>query len=95
MSFGLVWPRLRLGSSGARLAFGCLIYSGLAIIGAFLLASIWGAGASTMPLAAGGAQGSAFEETTIMVVAYSSAPTGILAFPLILRGLRLGDSTAG
>jgi (hydroxyamino)benzene mutase len=94
VTLGLVWPRLRLGTSAARLAFWCLVYSGLAIIGAFLLASLWGAGATTMPLAAGNAQGSAIEETAIMLVAYSSAPTGILAFALVLWGLRLGHAPA-
>ena len=93
LALGLVW--LRLGSAGASLAFGSLVYSGLAIIGAFVLASLWGAGARTMPLAAGDAQGNAFQEMTIMVVAYSSAPTGIVAFALILWGLRLGRSRVG
>jgi hydroxylaminobenzene mutase len=42
----------------------------------------------TMPIAAGPAHGSAFQEATIAAVAYSSAPTGILSFVLILWGLR-------
>jgi hydroxylaminobenzene mutase len=41
-----------------------------------------------MPLAAAGARGSAFQEAVIKLVAYSSAPTGITAFALILWGLR-------
>ena len=88
LALGLVWPRLRLGASSARVAFWLLIYSGLAIVAAFLLGSLWGAGGATMPLAAHGARGSAVEEAVIMVVAYSSAPTGIMAFALILWGLR-------
>jgi (hydroxyamino)benzene mutase len=86
--FGLLWPRLRLGASGARHAFWLLVYSGLAIVAAFLLGSIWGAGSTTMPLAAEGARGSALQEAIIKGVAYSSAPTGIIAFALILWGLR-------
>ena len=88
IALGLVWPRLTLGMGASRVAFWCLIYSDLAIIAAFVLAALWGAGNATMPIAAGTARGTAFEETAIAVVAYSSAPTGILAFALILWGLR-------
>lgn len=63
-----------------------LIYSGFAVVAAFLLAAIWGAGNSTMPLAAGPAHGSAIQESMIKVVAYSSAPTGIVSFAVMLWG---------
>jgi hydroxylaminobenzene mutase len=89
LALGLVWPRLDLGPQAARIAFWFLIYSDLATVAAFLLAAIWGAGNSIIPLAAGAAHGSAFQETAIQVVAYSAAPTGITAFALILRGLRV------
>jgi hydroxylaminobenzene mutase len=88
LGLGLVWPRLQLGANTSRIAFWFLIYSGLAIVAAFVLGSLWGAGHETMPLAAADARGSVFEERVIMVVAYSSAPTGIIAFALILWGLR-------
>jgi hydroxylaminobenzene mutase len=61
----------------------------LAIVAAFVLAGVWGAGSSVMPLAAKGALGTPSQETTIRLVAYSSAPTGIGAFALVLWGLRL------
>jgi len=41
-----------------------------------------------MPLAAGAARGSAFQEAAVTAIAYSSAPTGIISFALILWGLR-------
>ena len=85
---GLVWPRLDLGPTGSRAAFWLLIYSTLAITAAYLLAAIWGAGNTTMPLAAGAARGTAFQEMIIKVVGYSSAPTGIASFALVLWGLR-------
>jgi hydroxylaminobenzene mutase len=53
------------------------------------MASAWGAGNETIPLAAGAAHGSALQETVIKIVAYSSAPTGIISFMLTLWGLRL------
>ena len=72
LALGLVWPRLHLGAAGARVAFWFLIYSG----------------SSIMPLAAGGARGSDFQETVIQIVMYPAAPTGIISFALILWGLR-------
>jgi len=88
IALGLVWPRLDLGGTASSVAFWFLIYSGLAIVAAFLIAAFLGAGNTTMPLAAGAAHGTALQETVIKVVAYSSAPTGIISFALILWGLR-------
>ena len=93
LAFGLVWPRLRLGVTGSRIAFGFLVYSGLAITAAFFLAAMWGAGQSTMPLS-GAPLGTAVEEAAITAVAYSSAPTGIIAFALILWGLHTPSNRA-
>jgi len=52
------------------------------------MAAMWGAGDSVIRLAASTGRGSVVQETTIDIVAYSSAPTGIIAFALILWGLR-------
>jgi hydroxylaminobenzene mutase len=86
ISLGLLWPRLNLGAIALRIAFWFLIYSGLAITAAFIIAAIWGAGKSTMPLA-GAPMGTPFQELVITAVAYSSAPTGLVSFALILWGL--------
>ena len=94
LTMGLLWPRLVLGATASRVAFWCLVYSDLAIIAAFLLAAVWGAGNTVMPLAAGAAHGSSFQETAIAAIAYSSAPTGIISFALILWGLRTPASAA-
>jgi hydroxylaminobenzene mutase len=88
LALGLVWTRLRLGATTSRIAFWSFIYSAFAILAAYVMAAAWGAGNETMPLAAGGAHGSAFQEIVIKGVAYSSAPTGLIAFALILSGLR-------
>jgi hydroxylaminobenzene mutase len=92
LTLGLVWPRLNLGASTSRIAFWLLIYSAFAILAAYVMASAWGAGNETMRLAAGAAHGSVFQETVIKAVAYSSAPTGIISFALILWGLRIVDA---
>src|SRR5260370_38510008 len=56
VGLGLLWPRLTLGATSLRLTFWFLVYSTLATIVAFLLAAIWGAGNSVIPLAAGAAR---------------------------------------
>ena len=89
IAMGLLWAKLCLGIAASQLAFWLLIYSSLAIVAAYLLGAFWGAGNSTMSLAAGTAHGSLLQETVIRIVAYSSAPTGIVSFALILWGLRI------
>jgi hydroxylaminobenzene mutase len=90
---GLVWTRLRLGVTASRVAFWCSIYGTLAILIAYTLAAAWGVGNETIRLAGelphGLVRGTAFQETLIKVLAYSSAPTGLTCFALILWGLRL------
>jgi len=93
-AMGLAWPMLRLGMTAARIAFWFLIYSALATIAGFIVAALWGAGGSVMPIAAQGARGSNFQETVIQLVMYPAAPTGIAAFSLILWGLRGNSGTA-
>lgn len=90
LTVGLVWPKLNLGATMSRIAFWFLIYSAFAILTAYLLGAVWGAGNETMRLAAGTAHGNAFQEGVIKGVAYSSAPTGLVSFGLILWGLRIG-----
>jgi (hydroxyamino)benzene mutase len=92
LALGLVWPRLRLGTVASRLAFWLLVYSAFAILAAYVLASAWGAGNETMPLAAGTAHGTPVQEAVIKVAAYSSAPTGLASFGLILWGLRVANT---
>ncbi|OKO88751.1 hypothetical protein AC629_08385 [Bradyrhizobium sp. NAS80.1] len=88
LATGLMWPTLKLGTTATRIAFWFLIYSALATIAGFIVAALWGAGGSIMPIAAQGARGSAFQEAMIQIVMYPAAPTGIVAFTLILWGLR-------
>jgi len=88
VALGIVWPRLTLGVTATRVAFWFLVYSLLATIVAFLLAAMWGAGNSVLPLAAGAAHGTALQENIIAAVLVSTLPTGIVAFALILWGLR-------
>ena len=76
--------------AGCVWVFG--LYSAFAILGAYTIAAAWGVGNETIVLAGelphGLHHGSAFQETLIKILSYSSAPTGIIAFALILWGLR-------
>ena len=89
VAVGLMWPMLTLGTTSARIAFWFLIYSAFATIAAFVLAALWGAGATIIPIAAQGARGSDFQEAVIQAVMYPAAPTSIIAFALMLWGVRV------
>ena len=95
IAFGLLWTRLRLSPRAAKITFWCLLYSALAILAAYTIAAIWGVGNETITLMGelphGLTHGTPFQETVIKVLAYSSAPTGLTAFGLILWGLRLTE----
>ena len=96
LAIGLVWSKLRLSPRVAQIAFWCLVYSTLAILAAYTVAAFWGVGIETISLMGelphGLVQGNFFQETVIKVLAYSSAPTGLTAFALLLWGLRMTES---
>ena len=88
LALGLLWPQLRLGARAAGLAFWLALYS--FFMGALmpLLAGLWGAGGSMLPIAAGAARGSAFQEGVIGA-GLVTAGVGVLALcVLLLLGLR-------
>jgi hydroxylaminobenzene mutase len=96
LAIGLLWSKLTLSPRMLKIAFWCLLYSTLAILAAYTIAAIWGVGNETITLMGelphGLSHGSPFQETFIKVLAYSSAPTGLTAFGLILWGLRITGS---
>ena len=59
LTLGLFWPRLRLGATASRIAYWAYVYSSLATLVPYVLAAVWGAGNTTIPLAAGTARGNA------------------------------------
>jgi hydroxylaminobenzene mutase len=89
---GLVWQRLVLGRRAFRIAFWFSIYATFAILAAYIVAAVLGVGLETIALMGelphGLARGTPLEETVIKILAYSSAPTGIASYVLILWGLR-------
>jgi len=92
LTLGLLWERLKLTSRSSRVAFWCLVYSTVAILAAYTVAAVWGVGFDTIRLMGelphGLSRGSTGQETLIAILAYSSAPTGLVSFGFILRGLR-------
>ncbi len=92
LGLGLLWPRLRLGAAASRTAFWTYLYSSFATLVPYILAALWGAGHTTIPLAAGTARGSATQETVIKVILYSAAPTFLVSMALVIRGLRIVDT---
>jgi (hydroxyamino)benzene mutase len=88
IALGLVWPRLRFSRLAAATAFWTLIYSTFATIAIFVLAALWRAGASVIPLASQGVRGTPAQESVLQAIAYTAGPTALIAFSLILWGLR-------
>ena len=96
---GLLWPKLKLGVVASWTAFWCSLHGTFAILAAYTVAAVWGVGNETIMLMGelphGLSHGSPFQETFIKVLAYSSAPTGLTCFALILWGLRTGPTESG
>lgn len=90
VGLGLVWPRLRLGSKSAAATFWLALYGTFANWGATLLAAIWGAGRTMMPIAGGTHAGTSVQELTIAGLLGSLSLAMIALCGLVLWGLRLG-----
>jgi len=89
---GLLWPKLTLPRTASRIGFW------MAVVGCFVswiiavLAGLWGAGNSVMPIVAGQAQGTAVQEAIIWIGMVSAAVIVTGLTMLVLWGLR--DFTA-
>ena len=93
---GSLWAKLKLSRALSRLAFCAVVYGCVAAWTSNLLAAIWGAGNSMLPIAAGQARGSVLQEGIIGAGLRTAAIALILAAALILWGLRdPGVDTAG
>ena len=88
MVIGILWPRLRLTHVTFRAGFWFAVYGCFSAWTANLLAGIWGAGNSMLPMAAGTVRGSEPQETIIALALRSAALSLIVAAILILWGLR-------
>src|SRR5262245_4205553 len=95
IAVGLMWPKLKLGIRSSKTAFWLFVYGATSILAAYTIAALSGVGNETISLVGelphGLTQGTAWQETVIKVLAYSSAPTGLVSFALILWGLRMSN----
>jgi hydroxylaminobenzene mutase len=88
MVTGLLWTKLQLTRAIARATFWLAVYGCFAAWTANVLAGVWGAGNSMLPIAAGAARGSTLQEGIIAIVLSTAAVSLIAAAILILWGLR-------
>jgi hydroxylaminobenzene mutase len=86
---GLLWPRLRLSPAASRAGFWLAAYGCLASLAANVLAAVWGAGNTLLPMAAGQAHGTPFREGVIVAGLRTGGTALIAASIVILWGLRL------
>jgi (hydroxyamino)benzene mutase len=95
IAVGTAWNRMALSTAMSRTAFWLLIYGGMAALASDLLAGVWGAGNSILPMAAGTAHGTTFQEAVINIGFRSAGASIIVALVLILWGLRLSPKRKG
>jgi (hydroxyamino)benzene mutase len=91
---GLLWPRLALTERAFRATFWLALYGTFANWATTLLAAAWGAGGTTMPIAAPGLEGSPFQENMIAAMLLSLSVAVIAASALVLYGLRMVPAPA-
>lgn len=91
LAVGLFWPRLRLGPNASKVAFWTFLYSNVATLIPFILAAVWGAGNTVMPLAAGPARGTALQEAIIRDLVYTAPLPFFVSMGLLIWGLRMAD----
>ena len=89
---GLLWPRLEFTPRLSAIAFWLAVYGCLGAWTANLLGAIWGAGNTIVPIAAGPARGSDFQEAVINVGLRTAAVALIATAVLVLWGLRRRDA---
>jgi hydroxylaminobenzene mutase len=88
---GLLWPKLTLGRVTSRVAFWLSIYGCISPWTANVLGAVWGAGNTMLPMAAGQAHGTPFQEGLITILLRGGAVSLIAAVVLILWALRAVD----
>jgi hydroxylaminobenzene mutase len=88
MIIGLLWPRLTLPRALSRVGPWLAVYGCFAAWSANLLAGIWGAGNTMLPMAAGPAHGTALQEGILSVLLRSAALALMATAILIFWGLR-------
>jgi len=84
---GLLLPKLILNPIASRILFWLVIYGCFAAWSSNLLAGLWGAGNTMIPIAAGQAHGTPLQELIISIGLRSAAVSLITSVVIILWGL--------
>lgn len=87
LALSAIWHRVTLGPQGHAWAFRLLSFGAVANWATVLLAAVWGAGASTMPIAAKGMTGAAWQENLIAAALLALSLAIVAGLGLVLRGL--------
>lgn len=93
MVLGLAWTRLQLTTGLRRLTVTLAVYGTFANWAATFLAAFWGAGRS-MPLAANGHEGFAWQEMIVNLLLYSLSLAMVVLTGIVVWGLR-GNPASG
>src|SRR3954471_1407986 len=88
VALGLVWPHLRLRALPLRAAYWLPLAGTYLNWAVTLAAAVWGAGAATMPLAAGDHRGTPSQELTLLVGLRALNVATFASCFLVLWGLR-------
>lgn len=88
---GLLWPKLRLTPSLSRFGQVAGVYGCAAAWTANLIGATVGAGATMVPMAAGGARGTVAVETLIKVLLITAAISLLSVTIVMLWGLRMPE----
>ncbi|MEZ5293251.1 MAG: hypothetical protein R2745_19370 [Vicinamibacterales bacterium] len=95
MILGLAWTRLDLPAALGRSAFFLALVGCAAPWTANLLGGIWGAGNALLPMAAGAAHGTPFQEGIIAILLRGGGAALIATLSLVVWGLRSAAPRAG
>ncbi|HDP24963.1 MAG TPA: hydrogenase [Deltaproteobacteria bacterium] len=88
---GLIWSRLRLPDRAIKTAGWLLVFGAYANWVMTLIAAVWAAGGSMMPIASMGQMGTRVQEMIIGILAVSLALALLSGIVLVLIGLRGGN----
>ncbi|AZT83618.1 hydrogenase [Marinobacter sp. NP-4(2019)] len=84
---GVIWPKLRLSHTAERITFGLAVFGTYTNWLATLAAGFIGAGASMMPIAGAGFEGSAVQEGLITLALMSLSVAMVLVAIMVLWGV--------
>jgi hydroxylaminobenzene mutase len=90
LAVAAAWRWVVLSPGLDRLAFWLLVYANLANWAATLLAAVWGAGAGSMPIAAGANRAADWQEGLVMALLISLSLAMIVGVVLAIKGLLAG-----